>query len=459
MPTIRQRLVSFLTRSMSPNNPATPLSAIAKWLGAGSSTVAGEQIDEQIAMTITTVQTCVKVLAESVASLPCNLYEKTSKGKQVAEDRDLHYLLSVEPNNEMSAFTFWETMVGCSALTGNSYAEIKWTKFNQVGELYPLHPLVTEPIRKNGKLVYRTRQGMPNGQWREINSEDILHFKLFSLDGLKGLSPIALARQSLGLTRAAEKFGAKFFGNGSKPGGILSNKNEDMDDEQLNDARQAWEAAQGGSNQGRTAVLSGEWTYTKIGLSPEESQFLLTRSFQRAEIAAMFRVPAHMAGDTSKISNSSYEQMTLSFVNDTLRPILVRIEQELRRKLLHQVGRKANLYTIEFDVSERLRADHETTMKGIALGRQWGIMGADEGRIALGMNPIGDNTRLVPVNMMNAELIPTQDTIPNGNPGGSSATPGDDDTETQPKGKSRKPKASGLSEDEEEAEGEPEAGE
>ena len=451
-PTFRQRLVSYLTRGANPENPSTPLTAIAKWLNSGSQTVSGESINETVALQITTVRTCITVLAESVASLPCVLYERTDKGRVEAEAHPLHYILGTEPNDEMSAFTFWETMVGANALTGNSYAEIKWTPSNQVGEIYPLNPLITEPFRgSDGKIAYRTRQGMKDGEWRIIKGEDVLHFRLFSLDGLKGLSPITLMRQSLGLTRAAEKFGAKFFGNGSKPGGVLTGP-QGLEDWQLKDAKESWEAAQGGSNQGRTAVLAGEWKYMQIGLSPEDSQFLATRTFQRADLAAAFRVPAHMAGDTSKISNSSYEQMNLSFLNDTLRPILTRIEFELNRKLLPQSGRKANKYFVRFDLTERLRADHETTMTGVALARQWSLMGVDEGRIALGMNPIGDNSRLAPINMMNADLIPTQDTIP-GAPGpGDAQAANTDNNAPKNKKKSAKPKANGLSEDEDEAE-------
>lgn len=424
--TVRQRLASFIDkRSGSPDNPATPLSAIAKWLNAGQSSVAGEMVNENIALTITTVRTCVTVLAESVASLPCVLYETTPKGRIVAEDHPLHDILYRQPNDEMSGFTFWESIVGGNALTGNSYAEVAWTKANQVGELYPLNPLLTEPYRMpTGKIGYRTKQGtQDSATWRHIDAENCLHFRLFSLDGLKGLSPITLMRQSLGLSLAAEKFGAKFFGNGSKPGGVLSSTKEDLDETQVADARAAWEAAQGGSNQGRTAVLSGEWKYMQIGLSPEDSQFLATRTFQRADIAAAFRVPSHMAGDTSKISNSSYEQMTLSFVSDTLRPILTRLEAEINRKLLPDVGRKANKYFAKFDLSERLRSDHATTMAGIAIGRQWGLLQTDEGRVALGLNPIGDTSRLCPVNMMNAELIPKQTVVPNGAPGAAPAEP------------------------------------
>lgn len=438
MASIRERLANYVARNTTnPENPSVPLAAIAKWLNAGSQTVAGESINELIALQITTVFTCVRVLSESVASLPCILFEKTPTGRKEAINHPNHYILAQQPNDEMSSFTFWEAMTAGVSLTGNSYAEIKWTKDGQnIGELYPLNPLMTEPFRQlGGDLVYRTKQGVLNetSQWRYIKPEDILHFSLFSLDGIRGLSPVSQARQSLGLTRAAEKFGARLFGNGSKPGGVLVGP-EKTDEKMLALAKASWEAAQGGSNQGRTAVMPGEWKYTQIGLSPEDSQFLATRAFQRADIAAMYRVPSHMAGDTSKISNSSYEQMNLSFVNDTIRPILARFEAELNRKLVHQIGRKAGQYFVKFDLSERLRADHETTMKGVALGRQWGLITGNEGRIALGMNSLDDpaaDTLLVPVNMMNADLIPKQTEVPNGGTGSGAPT---EQSPTTPKG-------------------------
>lgn len=296
----------------------------------------------------------------------------------------------------------------------------------------------------DGMLAYRTRQGvnhkLGNGvenNWRVIEAKNILHFKLFSLDGIRGLSPITLARQALGLTRAAEKFGARFFGNGSKPGGVLTGP-QDTDEKLLRLAQDSWEAAQGGSNQGRTAVLPGQWKYEQIGLSPEDSQFLATRAFQRAEIAAMFRVPSHMVGDTSKISNNSYEQMNMSFVNDTLRPIIIRVEAELNRKLVPQVGSKANKYFVQFDISQRLRADHEATIKGVATGRQWSLMTVDEGRVSIGLEPIGDNSRLAPINMMNADLIPNQNVIPGTTPPDTEGDDGSDSEGSADNGKAKK---------------------
>lgn len=395
---------------MSPDSPAMPLGdvpAIFSFLGGDHISDAGELISERNALQIVTVMACVRVLAESVASLPLKVYSITPTGRQEAVDAALYNLLAYSPNSEMTAFTFFETLVGCLALTGNGYAQIERSVSGSPIALWPLHPLKTEPVRDaQGNLCYRTSDGMQSGKARVIPAADVLHIPLFGWDGTKGLSPIQQAAQALGLTRAAERFGSKYFGNGSKPGGVLSYKGS-LDAKQRAEARESWQATQGGRNQGRTAILAGEWSYQQLGLSPEDSQFLATRQFQRAEICALFRVPPHMAGDTTRLSNGNHEQQSLQFVTDTLRPYLGRIEQEIARKLLPKQGRSANKYIISFDVSERLRGDFQTTMQGLATGRQWGAVSANEFRKALGMNPGGPelDVYLTPVNMQNAARL------------------------------------------------------
>jgi hypothetical protein len=223
-----------------------------------------------------------------------------------------------------------------------------------------------------------------------------------------GLSPIQQARQSIGLSRAAEKFGCRFFGNGSKPSGVLSSEG-DLDEQQQTAVKESWAAANSGVNQNRTAVLPGKWHYEQIGLSPEDSQFLATRKFQREDICGLFRVPPSMVGDVTRLSNNNHEQQSLSFVTDTLRPYLCRFEQEIVRKLLPDTGRNSGRYFVQFDVRERLRGDFATTMTGFATGKQWGFMSTNMILEDLGENPIGPEGDLfwAPVNMTNAmNLLP-----------------------------------------------------
>lgn len=363
-------------------------------------TASGEMVNEAIALQHITVYAAVRCIAESVGSLTLRLYRRVDKGRQEAIDNSLYRTLTVSPNDEMSAPVVWESIAGCMALTGNAYLEILRNSAGEPVGIYPLSPLLTTPVRLPDKsLAFKTAVGLSNGQTRIIAAKDVLHFPLFSWDGLKGLSPIGQARQAIGLARAAEKFGSKFFGNGSRPGGLLT-PNGKIDEKDLINFRKFWEAANGGENQGRIGVLPQSWTYTQLGLSPEDSQFLETRQFSRTDIAALFRVPPSMVGDTTRLSNNNHEQQSLSFVTDTLRPYLVHIEKEIERKLLPVDG---SMF-VEFDVSERLRGDFATTMQGFATGKQWGFYNTNTVLERLGENPIGPEGEIywAPVNMTNA---------------------------------------------------------
>ena len=388
---------------------ATPLTAVAVWdeLGGGP-TASGELITERTAMSISTVYTCVTVLAESVASLPCKLMRREAKGRSEAIESPLYDLLASSPNEEMTAFVFWQTIVGCAALTGNAYAQILRDPSGAVESIWPLHPLKTEPIRQpDGTLAFRTSDGMKNGTYRIIASRDILHFPLFSMSGIKGVGPIAAAREAFALAKAAEKYGARWFGNGAHVPSLLINKGPKPDPKTQTEFRESWHSAYGGANSGKQGILWGDWDLKTIGLSPEDSQFLATRNFQRSDISAMFHLQPHQAGDTSRLSNANHVQAQLAFVTDTLRPILVRIEQELQRKLLPTTGRNAGKLFVSFDVSERLRGDTQSQMQSYAVGRQWGFLSVNDIREDMGKNPIGPegDTFLYPVNMGDAKQL------------------------------------------------------
>lgn len=392
-------------------DPTTPLTAVAVWneLGGGP-TASGEIVTERTAMSISTVYTCVTVLSEAVASLRCKLMRLLNKGRREAIDHPLHDLIAYSPNPEMSAFTFWSTTVGCSALTGNGYAQIVRDKDGTTSAIWPLHPMKTEPVRvRDGSLAFRTSDGMKNGASRIIAAQDVLHFPLFALDGIKGVGPVSAARETYALAKAAEKFGARWFGNGAHAPSILINKGPKPDLKQQQGFREDWHAAYGGSNANKQAILFGDWDVKTVGLSPEDSQFLATRNFQRADIAAMFHLNPHQVGDTSRLSNANHTQAQLSFVTDTLRPIIVRIEQEIKRKLL---AKSPDLF-VTFDLTERLRGDMQTTMQSYAVGRQWGFLTANEIREDLGMNPLGPEGDVLwsPVNMQNSDLMMTTQSI------------------------------------------------
>jgi HK97 family phage portal protein len=362
-------------------------------------TSSGEMVNEIIALQHVSVYACVRVIAESVGSLTLRLYEQQPNGRREAFDNPIHRMLTIAPNDEMCAPVLWETTAGCMALCGNSYLEILRNKDGVPVGLYPLHPMMTDPVRlPHGKLAYQTTSGMQNGQKRTIAAADILHFPLFSWDGLKGLSPIAQARNTIGIARATEKYGSKFFGNSSRPGGILTPVGE-IDEKEAINFREFWERAN----------LPQDWKYTQLGLSPEESQFLETRSYTRTDISALFRVPPYLIGDTSRLSNSNHEQMMLQFATGTLRPYLVRIEKEIARKLLPEDGS----FHVEFDVSELTRGDLKSTMDAYAVGKQWGFYNTNTILAKLGENPIGPEGDVYwsPVNMQNAARLLNTESI------------------------------------------------
>lgn len=393
-------------------DPTTPLTAIAVWNEMdGGPTASGEMISERTALAISTVYTCVTTLSDAISSLPCRLYRREGKGKSEATDNYLYDMLMYAPNEEQNAPQFWATMVGCSALTGNGYAEIRRLSEGTITGLWPLNPLKTEPHRKpDGTLAYKTTDGMGENTYRIIEAKNVLHFPLFSMDGIRGVSPISAARESFALAKATEKYGSRYFGNGAHQDAILINKAPKPDPKAQREFKESFQEAYGGSNAHKQAILFGDWDVKAIGVSPENSQFLGVRGYQRSEIAAMFHLQPHQVGDTSRLSNANHVQAELSFVVNALRPIAYRIEQEIKRKLLSS---QRELF-VEFDFSERTRGDMATQMRIYATARQWGLLTSNECREDMGYNPVGAEGDVLasPVNMMNAANLLKDDDEP-----------------------------------------------
>lgn len=346
----------------------------------GSST-AGKNVTERSAMQMTAVYSCVRVLSEAVAGLPLHLYKYTQNGgKEKSIDHPLYFLLHDEPNPEMTSFVFRETLMTHLLLWGNTYAQIIRNGKGEVVALYPLMPnRMTVDRDKNGRLYYKYYRGndeaIRNKEYEVVLSPyDVLHIPGLGFDGLVGYSPIAMAKNAIGLAIATEEYGAKFFANGAAPSGVLEHpgtlKNPDK-------VRESWNATFGGShNANKVAVLEEGMKYTPISISPEQAQFLETRKFQINEIARIFRVPPHMVGDLEKSSFSNIEQQSLEFVKYTLEPWLVRWEQSMVRSLLTQSEKRE--YFIKFNVDGLLRGDYASRMSGYATARQNGWMSAND---------------------------------------------------------------------------------
>lgn len=371
----------------------------------GGST-AGKNVTERSSMQMTAVYSCVRVLAEAVAGLPLHLYKYTdSGGKDKALEHPLYFLLHDEPNPEMTSFVFRETLMTHLLLWGNAYAQLIRNGRGEVVGIYPLMPNRVSVNRDDkGNIYYKYLRGLEDAHLNKENEvillhSEVLHIPGLGFDGLVGYSPIAMAKNAIGMAIACEEYGAKFFANGATPGGILEHPGVVKDPERV---RASWNSAFGGSaNANKVAVLEEGMKYTPISISSNEAQFLETRKFQINEIARIFRVPPHMVGDLEKSSFSNIEQQSLEFVKYTLEPWLIRWEQSLVRSLILP-GDKGK-YFIKFNVDGLLRGDYESRMNGYATARQNGWMSANDIRALENLDQIseedGGNLYLINGNM------------------------------------------------------------
>ncbi|MCY7041514.1 phage portal protein [Streptococcus sp. KHUD_013] len=354
-------------------------------------TTSGKTVNERTALQTTAVYACVRILSETIASLPLHVYRYTEGGKAKDTEHVLYTLLHDEPNPDMTSFVFRETLMSHLLIWGNAYSQILRDRSGQVIGLYPLLPDQMSVHRsEKGKLYYvynRYEEDNPNFQEKGsivLSQEEVLHIPGLGFDGLIGYSPIALAKNAVGMTLACEEYGASFFSNGANPGGVLEHPGILKDPGKVRDS---WNAVyQGTRNAHKVAVLEEGMSYKQIGIPPEEAQFLETRKFQINEIARLFRIPPHMVGDLEKSSFSNIEQQSLEFVKYTLDPWVVRFEQALKKSLLLPEEKKTHF--IKFNVDGLLRGDYQSRMNGYAIGRQNGWLSTNDIRKLEELNPI-----------------------------------------------------------------------
>ena len=371
-------ILSGLFHSRDKPTNATSGSSYRFFLGGSTS---GKAVTERSAMQMTAVYSCVRILAEAIAGLPLHLYTyKDDGGKEKAIGHPLYLLLHDEPNPEMSSFVFRETLMTHLLLWGNAYAQIIRNGKGEVVALYPLMPnRMTVDRDSSGQLFYTYQMNNTDAPTMKagtviLKPSDVLHIPGLGFDGLVGYSPIAMAKNAIGLAIATEEYGAKFFANGATPGGLLEYPGTVKDPDRV---RESWNKGFSGSqNAGKVAILEEGMKYTPISIAPEQAQFLETRKFQINEIARIFRVPPHMVGDLEKSSFSNIEQQSLEFVKYTLDPWVVRWEQSLSRALFTPEEKKR--YFFKFNVEGLLRGDYQSRMNGYATARQNGWMSAND---------------------------------------------------------------------------------
>lgn len=376
--------------------PVYTVADLAHEVGLSYDTYTGKRVSSQRAMRLTAVFGCVRVLAESIGMLPCNIFKTTGKGKEKATGERLQKLVSLKPNGYMTPQEFWELLIVCLCLRGNFYA-YKVKAFGEVVELLPLDPGCVQPkLNSNWEPVYQVT--FPDGSIDVLGQEDIWHIRILTLDGLIGLNPIAYAREAISLGLATEEHGARLFSNGAVTSGVLRT------DSELSDAAYARlkadfeEKHQGLGNAHRPMILEMGLDWKSMALSAEDSQFLETRKFQLEEICRLFRVPMHMIQNTDRATFSNIEELGMGFINYSLVPYLTRIEQRINIGLIKEA--KQGTHYAKFNVGALLRGDMKSRFDAYATAINWGMYSPNDCLELEDRNPRpGGDIYLTPMNM------------------------------------------------------------
>lgn len=382
-------------------DPPNWLRKTALW--GGWETDAGIDVNPNTAMQVTAWLACIRIISETVASLPYITYRRLSRGKERAPEHYLYPILHDIANSEMSAFTFRALLSAHMLTRGNGIAEIEFNKGGGINALWPLDPdsayLWRDPDTKKLFYIYRLPLSVGGNQVK-LPAERIFHIKWMSHNGLWGLSPTYLARQSLGLALAVQTHGAKYFSNGAEPGVVLSHPGE-LDDKSYERLQGDWEEMhQGLEKSHRVAILEEGMTIEKLTATNEDAQFIQTKSMTIADIGRIFNVSLDMLNETDKAATyASVEQFGIRFSTLTLRPYTVRWEQETNRSLLAPSERRT--YYSEHLMDALMRGDSTSRFQVYTAGFQTGAYSPNDIREKENDNPVdGGDQHFVPLNMV-----------------------------------------------------------
>ena len=369
---------------------ATPTTWLFNSL-TGGATPSGISVNATSALTYSAVYAAVRLISESVASLPLHTYERLPDGKRRDREHAVAKLLAIAPNRRMTSFTFRETIMGHVLTWGNGYAEIVRDGAGNPMELLPITPdRVRVEQDSDGTVRYIVDENIT------LMADDMFHIAGLGFDGLIGYSPITLAKNSIGLGLAAERFGSSFFSNSARPAGVLSHPNR-LSQEAAGRLRETWQQTYAGSsNVGKPAILEEGMAWQNIGVSNNDAEFLATRKFQVTEVARWYGVPPHKIGDLDKATFSNIEHQAIEYVTYTLRPWLVRFETEVSRKLF----RNDEPLFSEFQVDGLLRGDTKTRYDSYKIAKETGWLSVNEIRALENLNPVdGGDAFTQPMNM------------------------------------------------------------
>ncbi len=377
------------------------------WLSGGSKSAAGKVVTVPAALRNIAVYACIRVIAEDLATLPLQMFERLAEGKGVAQDHPLYPVLHDRANPEMTSVTFLETLMGHVLGWGNGFAWIARDNAGRVRELWPLRPDRVRIRRKDGKLIYAFSPDV--GGEMLVPFDETFHLPGLGFDGIQGYSPIALAREAVGIGLAAEEYAGKLWSNDARPSVVLKHPGT-LSDKAYDNLVKSWSEKYGGSgNAHKPAILEENMTLEAIGIPPEDAQFLETRKFQVTEIARLYRVPPHMIGDLERATFSNIEHQGLQYTMHTLRPWARRLEATVALRLL--TPQERGKYFAEFNLDALHRGDMKSRYEAYHIARNDGWINGDEIRAKENMNPMpGDKGKvyIVPLNMMELGSSPEE---------------------------------------------------
>ena len=362
-----------------------------------------DDVDLPVVTPLRAVQTsavyaCVRVLAESIASLPLHIYKRGNDGEIIkADEIDEYNLLHSKPNRYQNSYIWREQAMFQAALWGKSICTIERDEDGRALAIYPVPAWEATPelVEVDGGFIKKW-----NIRGETIFDKDVLHVPAPGWDGIDGRSPISLHRATLGMSLSAEEYGAKFYRKGTRLSGVLETPNK-LDDDAANRLRKSWDATYAGTgNTGKVAVLEQGLHFEPMSIPLTDAQFIETRKFQIADIARIFRVPPHMVGDLSHATFSNIEQQSIEFVQHTMLPWIARWEQELNRKILFNDPQ----YFAKLNIAGLMRGDMSSRFSAYAIGRQWGWLSANDIRELEDQSPVpGGDVYLTPLNMLPME--------------------------------------------------------
>jgi HK97 family phage portal protein len=391
----------YLIRALSLSDPKSWDRSL--WNLYGSQSLSGETVTEETALTYSAVWNAVSLISGTIGTLPLHLMQRKEKTKRIADDRKLYGVMHDQWNPYMTAMAGREAMMAHILTWGNGYAEKVRNGYGEIIELWPITPNRVTPEMQESKLVYRVR--MPDEKDKIFPRDKILHIPGLGFDGFQGYSVIAMARKSIGLAMAMETFGSLYFGKGTHPGAVVTHPNQLKDPKVFREAISQVYAGLGNSHQ--LMLLEEGMKIEKVGIPPEDSQFLESRQFQIPEIARWFNLPPHKLKDLTRSSFNNIESEQISFTTDSILPWLIRLEANYNIQLLTSGDRgqygQGRLY-FKHNVDGLLRGDAVSRATFYRTMLDKGVFSINEVREKEDMDPVeGGDIHLVPLNMTTLE--------------------------------------------------------